>query len=67
MKLYLTKALRQSLAGELKKLAWAGGAVFSVLGVYTGADGLYLLAVAGWFLVLEVAAHIVLATTRDDS
>ncbi|MFZ5883645.1 MAG: hypothetical protein ACOYYI_07710 [Chloroflexota bacterium] len=60
MNLKLNKEVRLSLAGELKRAAWAGGIIWSFLGwsaqlVWAGP------AIVVWWLTMQALAHAVLA------
>lgn len=51
----------ESLASELKKVAWLGGGAFGVLGVGVARHpGEFVLVTAAWWVLFQFAAHFLL-------
>lgn len=60
------KKVRESVATELKRVAWAGSAGFSALG-WSTSSGTLVAGVVLWWLLAQVVAHFVLAVEDRDT
>ncbi|MBZ9574549.1 hypothetical protein [Modicisalibacter sp. MOD 31.J] len=60
------KRVRESIAIELKRVAWSGSAVFGVLG-WTASSGWVAAGMVMWWVLVQSAAHLVLAVEDTDT
>uniref|UniRef100_UPI0039F70AA2 hypothetical protein n=1 Tax=Sulfuriferula sp. GW6 TaxID=3345112 RepID=UPI0039F70AA2 len=65
MKLKFTRAVRESFAGELKKVSTFGGLGIGVLG-YSANSPAILLGACGWWAVCQIAAHVLMSIQDVD-
>lgn len=66
MKLSFTKAVRESMAVEFKKLSWLGSAAFTAAGLIEK-NGWILLALVFWWLLFQALAHVLIALEDRDT
>lgn len=64
-KYHFGSEFRRSLATELKRVAWAGSAAVAMAGWQSKVLWTFL-AVAGWWVLFQVFAHLLLARKDED-
>jgi len=67
-----SKRVRLSIAGQLLKLSWLGGALIGLLGFSTDQATLdvkigFIAIVSLWWFMIQLVAHMLLATVGDDA
>lgn len=63
--LRFSKAVRKSLAGELKKLSWLGSGAFTLAGLALK-SGWLIFALIFWWFCFQVLAHILIGLEENE-